>query len=177
MTNEKYRAVLGLHPTVAGMGWVLAAEPLSLVDWGVVYPGTDKNAAALKRAQKLIETFSPATIVMRSPAAASRMRVKRIRSLIASIKQIARRQNIEFKIYPGAEVKTHFSRFGVTTRHEIASLLVANFPELASRLPPKRRPWLPEDSRLGLFDAVALVVAFAIERDLIDKPLRKPDTA
>jgi len=35
------------------------------------------------------------------------------------------------------------------------------FPdELASRLPPKRKLWNSEDSRMDFFDAVALAVVF-----------------
>ena len=43
----------------------------------------------------------------------------------------------------------------------MAELLAKKFPdELASRLPPKRKPWKSEDSRMDIFDAVALAVAF-----------------
>lgn len=164
------QTVLGLHPTVAGMGWVLATSPLSLVDWGIVYPGSNKNAKALRRAEYLIKTFSPSVIVMRHAAGTSRKRVKRIQSLMNSVKHLAKRNGIEFKVYSAGEVKGRFERFGVATRHEIAAFLAANIPELASRLPPKRKPWLPEDTRLGLFDAMAIVIAFFIERDLLDNP-------
>jgi hypothetical protein len=35
------------------------------------------------------------------------------------------------------------------------------FPdELSTRLPPKRKPWKSEDSRMDIFDAVALAVVF-----------------
>jgi hypothetical protein len=34
------------------------------------------------------------------------------------------------------------------------------FPEeLGHRLPPKRKPWMSEDYRMGIFDAVALAFA------------------
>jgi hypothetical protein len=36
--------------------------------------------------------------------------------------------------------------------------------ELASRLPPKRKTWKSEDSRMDIFDAGALVVAFRIKK-------------
>ena len=41
----------------------------------------------------------------------------------------------------------------------MAEILVKRFPEeLGSRLPPKRRPWMSEDSRMDIFDAVALAL-------------------
>jgi len=40
-------------------------------------------------------------------------------------------------------------------------MLAKQFPdELASRLPPKRKTWESEDSRMDIFDAVALAVTF-----------------
>ena len=43
----------------------------------------------------------------------------------------------------------------------LAEMLAGKFPEeLASRLPPKRRPWMSEDPRMDIFDAVGLAVAF-----------------
>jgi len=51
------------------------------------------------------------------------------------------------------------------TKQEMAELLAKKFPdELASRLPPKRKPWKSEDKRMDIFDAVALAVAFRMER-------------
>jgi hypothetical protein len=43
----------------------------------------------------------------------------------------------------------------------MAEMLATQFPdELASRLPPKRKPWKSEDSRMDIFDAMALAVVF-----------------
>jgi len=35
---------------------------------------------------------------------------------------------------------------------------------LASRLPPKRRPWMSEDYRMDIFDAVALALILRIKK-------------
>ena len=43
----------------------------------------------------------------------------------------------------------------------MAEMIAMQFPdELASRLPPKRKPWKSEDARMDIFDAVALAVVF-----------------
>ena len=40
-------------------------------------------------------------------------------------------------------------------------MIAERFPgELGFRLPPKRRPWMSQDSRMDIFDAVALVLAY-----------------
>jgi hypothetical protein len=47
------------------------------------------------------------------------------------------------------------------TKHALAETLAAKFPvELALRLPPKRRPWMSEDPRMDIFDAVGLAAVF-----------------
>jgi hypothetical protein len=45
-------------------------------------------------------------------------------------------------------------------------ILAERFPEeLGDRLPPKRRPWMSEDYRMGIFEVVALGVAFFLKRN------------
>lgn len=44
------------------------------------------------------------------------------------------------------------------TRWRIAEAAAQLFPDVAHKLPPKRKPWLPEDRRLSLFLALAVAV-------------------
>ena len=51
------------------------------------------------------------------------------------------------------------------TKHDIAEYLANRFPEeLGTRMPPKRRPWMSEDHRMPMFEAVALTVASGLKR-------------
>jgi hypothetical protein len=48
---------------------------------------------------------------------------------------------------------------GCGTKHALAEIIAERFPkELGFRLPPKRRAWMSEDSRMDIFDAVALAL-------------------
>ena len=47
-----------------------------------------------------------------------------------------------------------------TTKQEIAIAIAERFPELAPRLPRSRKPWMSEDYRMSIFDAVALALTF-----------------
>jgi len=49
-------------------------------------------------------------------------------------------------------------------KYEVASALALQFPDLASRLPPRRKCWQSEDYRMGIFDAAALGVAYFARR-------------
>ena len=44
-------------------------------------------------------------------------------------------------------------------KNEIARFIAARFPELARSLPPERKPWMSEDSRMAIFDAAAFAFA------------------
>jgi hypothetical protein len=57
-------------------------------------------------------------------------------------------------------VKQAFSESGASTKHEIAVAIAKRFPELAPRLPRFRKPWMSEDYRMSIFDAVAFGVTF-----------------
>jgi len=61
---------------------------------------------------------------------------------------------------PLAVVYRTFAGTGAGTKYGIATALVRAFPELLVRLPPKRKPWQTEDSRMSIFDAVALGLTY-----------------
>jgi hypothetical protein len=38
-------------------------------------------------------------------------------------------------------------------------LIATRFPQLARSVPPERKPWMSEDSRMAIFDAAAFALA------------------
>ena len=73
---------------------------------------------------------------------------------------MAENQKIEVKLISGKQLRSLLLGNSKGTKQEMAEKLAKDFPdELASRLPPKRRLWMSEDSRMDIFDAVALAVA------------------
>jgi hypothetical protein len=62
-------------------------------------------------------------------------------------------------LFSRQQVRRVFFADGQGTKHALAEILAKRFPEeLGFRLPPKRRPWMSEDYRMDLFDAVALAL-------------------
>ncbi len=43
-------------------------------------------------------------------------------------------------------------------KHEIARAVAELFPELSHRLPPRRKAWMSEDERMGIFDAASFAL-------------------
>jgi hypothetical protein len=58
------------------------------------------------------------------------------------------------------KVKLVFSESGAQTKQEIAVAIAKRFPELAPRLPRFRKPWMSEDYRMSIFDAVGFGLTF-----------------
>jgi hypothetical protein len=58
---------------------------------------------------------------------------------------------------PGEALRKTFESHGKTKRDRAVAIAEA-FPELASRLPRVRRPWMSEDERMNIFDAMALAL-------------------
>jgi len=79
---------------------------------------------------------------------------------VASLAAEARRRSTACRLVGNKEVRRFFARYDGTTKHAIATLLAGWFPDLAWKLPPKRRPWESERYNTVMFDAVATAVAF-----------------
>lgn len=163
MSNAAYDTTLVLRPIANGLGWIVAASPVDLLDWGVVRLRRDRSLT-LRRISQLAETYGPSAIVMPVASASSKRRLRRKERLIRAVETLAAGRGIEVKLYTRDQVRLCFERLGAANRYEIATMLAARFDGLASRLPPKRKPWMSEDSRMSLFDAAALAVTYFAER-------------
>ncbi len=88
-------------------------------------------------------------------------RAVRIRLLHRKIVALAKESKLKVRLITGPQVRIQLLGCAKGTKFALATTLAAKFPvELASRLPPKRRPWMSEDPRMDIFDAVGLAAAF-----------------
>jgi len=160
-TSKRQDLVLSLYPTTRGFAYVLFEGPLSPIDWGVKeIPGPNKNARCMERIGNLIETHQPNAVVIEDCSVASSRRSVRIRRLYRSIEARAAQQKIDTYRYSRDQIRATFGKLGATTKDEIAEVIAKRIPAFEHRRPPIRRPWMSEDSRMGLFDATALAFAF-----------------
>lgn len=152
--------VLALYPTTRGFGFALFDAKQRLVDWGVTgIRESDKNGPTLRAIERLIDRLEPAIIVCEDARASDSRRHARIRQLLRDIDARAARRKITTYRFSRRTVRHYF---GIRTKRELTLMLASAYPALAARVPPTRRPWMSEDARQSLFDAVALaVVCFA----------------
>lgn len=151
---------LAVTPSTRGFGFAVL-EGGKLVDWGVKAVTGDKNPRSLTKVEELLTFYQPTCLVLEDPN--SSRHAPRIRKLHTQLVRLAGKHPV--KVLTRAQVRRAFFAEGHGTNHELAVQLAARFPEeLGSRLPPKRRPWQSEDSRMSIFAAVALAVAVTTQK-------------
>jgi Holliday junction resolvasome RuvABC endonuclease subunit len=155
-----YNRVLAIDPCSRGFGFAVLEGSDRLIDWGVKETRTDKNKAALKLIGHLIERYEPHTIVLENHAATGSRRSGRVKQLIEQISHAAFNRQIKIKTVSRLKVKEVFGACGARNKYDIAVAIANRFPELAPRLPRFRKPWMSEDYRMSIFDAVGLSLTF-----------------
>ena len=160
MTHSQTARILAIEARRSRFGYALFEGPRRLLDWGAStvpseLTGHSATKAARKRIASALRRCHPtAAVVKRS------RKMKTVKGIAPGpiFKAIAREAallRIPVYFISRAEVHEAFSMFRGNTKEQIAEVLVGIFPELVSRLPPKRKKWQPEDRGMIVFDAVA----------------------
>lgn len=164
-TYLKHFRIMGIAPSSRGFGFALLEGEEKLVDWGVKSITGDKNTGSIAKVEELIAYYQPGVIVLEDHSGKQSRRSARIQALSQSIEVVAGSRNVAVASFSREQVKHVFFADGQGTKQAVAEMLAARFPqELVSRLPPKRRPWMSEDYRMDIFDAVALALAFRLRK-------------
>jgi Holliday junction resolvasome RuvABC endonuclease subunit len=162
--QPKHSRILAIAPSTRGFGFAVLEGRETLVDWGVKTVKGDKNVQSLAKAEKLITHYQPGVLVLEDASAKNSRRSPRIRKLCRQIIKMAANRKVSVKLFSRDRVMKTFMTDGQGTKHALAEILAKRFPEeLGSRLPPKRKPWMSEDSRMNIFDAVALALVFRLK--------------
>lgn len=157
--SRRYRRLLSIDPSGAGFGFVVVEGGDRLVDWGVARVWSRKDQEFLARVESMIDRYRPALVVVEDRAA-SRRQSRTLRRLKLVLSYCANRTLPVASVSRGSVLQA-FAEAGRTKR-DIALALAAEFPELKSRLPDERKPWLPEDEQMNVFDALSFVVALQV---------------
>jgi Holliday junction resolvasome RuvABC endonuclease subunit len=151
--------VLSIDPSSRGFGFAILEGPTMLVDWGVRTAKKNKRERSLRLIDDLITRYEPDTIVIEDYSRKGSRRCARIGDLIDGILKFASRKKIRAVTLSRLKIRKVFSEASAN-KHQIAVAIARQFPELAPRLPPPRKPWMSEDYRMSIFDAAALGIAF-----------------
>lgn len=161
MFDAKRNRLIAFDPSTRGFGFAVFEGKGNLIDWGVVRIASDREF--ITRAAGMIDRYKPVAVAVEDVQHrhASNRAVRRINAIA--------RYATTFKI---ALLKRTRVNVLVTlgmpraTKHEIACQIAEIYPEeLRVHLPPKRRPWMSEDDRMNIFDAVGLGLSALVPRD------------
>jgi Holliday junction resolvasome RuvABC endonuclease subunit len=167
--RPRHPRVLAVAPSTRGFGFAILEGPETLADWGVKSVRGDKNASSLQHVGLLIDHYKPDLVVLENHTHCRR--AARIRALIDQISTLAKGRKIRVLLFSQEQIRRAFLPNGRGTKHAIAEIVAKRFSEeLGSRLPPKRRPWMSEDYRMDIFDAVALALAVRLRSQAL-RPL------
>ena len=155
----KYPRILAIAPSTRGFGFALLEGLDMLVDWGVKPVKGDKNSQSLVKVEELVVRYQPDMMVLQDTSSKESRRSERIRTLSKQIISLAATRKISVTLFSREQVMKVFFADSQGTKQTLAEIVANKFPEeLGFRLPPKRRPWMSEDSRMDIFDAMALVL-------------------
>lgn len=161
MSRQKNTRVLAIDPSTRGFGYAVLEGTERLIDWGVKETRADKSKRALNSVPDLIEIYQPQTLAVEDYTGNGSRRCERIVELIAAVSKHVLKRNIRVKSFSRAQIKQAFAESAAPNKFEIAIAIAKRFPELEPRLPRFRKPWMSEDYRMSIFDAVAFAVTFS----------------
>jgi Holliday junction resolvasome RuvABC endonuclease subunit len=155
----KYPRILAIAPSSRGFGYAVLEGHKQLVDWGVKSVEGDKNSGSIKKVEEMIAHYNPQVMVLEDTATKGSRRSPRIKALTKRLVAVAESRTMKVRLFSQKQVRRAFFGDDPRTKHALAEIIAERFPEdLGFRLPPKRRDWMSEDSRMDIFDAVALAL-------------------
>ena len=160
-TTSKDFRILAVALSTGGFGFVVMEGQKAIIECGRREADGDKNVQSLAKMKKLLSFYQPGVLVLQDVEAKGSRRHPRIKTLNRQIKREAEKRKIKVKLISKKQLRTLLLGNPRGTKQEMAEMLATQFPdELASRLPTKRKPWESEDSRMDIFDAMALAMVF-----------------
>jgi hypothetical protein len=135
----------------------VAVENASVIDSGTRICDQDQFDDCLgHRFDRLLQLYAPKAVILRDTRCISGDFKKR--KIVTAIRQGAKRRTIDLVSVRLATVHEYFRRHDARTKYQIAVVVASLLPELAWKLPRKRKPWESEHYRMSIFDAAALLI-------------------
>jgi len=157
----KHPRILAIAPSTKGFGYAVLEGHKELVDWGVKSVTGDKNAGSIEKVEEMIAHYSPQVMVLEDTGAKGSRRAARIKALTKRLIALAEGRAVKVALFSQKQVRRAYFADRGGTKHALAEIVAKQYPEeLSFRLPPKRRAWMSEDSRMDIFDAMALAMVF-----------------
>jgi len=165
MRNHHEMRILAVDARRSRFGYALFEGPTRLLDWGaseIPADSADRTSImmASKRVLPLLKLGHPEVVVVKRPRRGSRGSGTATGPFVKAILRAASERQIRVCPMSRREILQGFRIFNGSTKDEIAHILAEVFPELRTRLPPKKKTWQSERHAMIVFDAVATGFAY-----------------
>ena len=151
------RRILGIDPSTRCVAFAVL-EGSDLIDWGTRTTRKADSDLALSVIRALIDRFQPQIIAIEDTTSPGSRRCVRVRKLLDAVAATAPKSATVRRI-PVARLATPDQEGRAATKYQRALALAKRFQELQSRLPRVRKPWMSEDARINIFDALSFALA------------------
>jgi len=133
-----------------------------LLDWGVrsYSTGAVGTPSVIEKLRFLLNLYAPPVVIARETRRAKEKSSEFAARVLGEIGTELQRQSVRFVVIDRRDVQRFFAQYGCQAKHDTASILASQFPQLKARLPRARRPWDPEAYAVVVFDAIATAVTF-----------------
>jgi len=159
--QNRYRqkTIIAIDVRAASFGFAVFEGHGRLLDWGVKSFRRGVNAVKIPASRKmatLLEEFSPRTLVVRNY---NRRDAKKRTAMLAAILAVGKKHRIPAHLISKGVLTKAFA-LNEQNKYAVASAVAQQLPELAPKLPRKRKIWEGEDYRISIFDAAAAGIAY-----------------
>jgi hypothetical protein len=158
MNKDHASRILAVHTRARRFGYAVLETSGRLLDSGVTRFASPETAAV--RMAVLCKAFRPSVVVFRKESARRGRSYPSANAARRALRNEGLRRSIQTVVVAERTLRKFFGQKGKNGKYTVALLLVNRFPELAWKLPPRRKAWQPEPWSLSLFDALALGVAY-----------------
>lgn len=161
-TRKRGRRVLGIDPWTRAIGYAVL-EGDELLDCGVrrLRWMTLPRRLPVKGKQiveDLIAFYKPHKIALTKTDYAASRRSRHVRSFCRLLKKMAAERKLRVIEFTPNQVKARLRPGEKLNKRGICLAVADRVPELASRVPPPRKPWESQDLRTSAFQAAALAI-------------------
>lgn len=155
--KRKDRTILTLYPNQWGVSYALFENMDTLADCGVGYIQPANLPKAIQRLKVYLNFYSPSHVVIRGE---DKLTNTRIKGIIKEFKRVAKKHGYGVETYSRKQIREAFAGNNAFSKYEISKELIRMFPQLEKYSIPKRKNWMSEHHRTGVFDAVSLGVVY-----------------
>lgn len=150
--------VVTLYPNALGMGYVISETPKELINYGIARIRPLTKDKYIKRLFRFIKEYKPTLILLRGYSDTDNRISKRVVKVIDAFEEEARKMDLPIHKYSRDVIKEVFSQFEGNSKYGISKTITSWYPELKRFMPDIRVYPNPENYRMGIFDAFALML-------------------